>query len=190
MVIQWNPPAAAVPVLRTPRPIVLLGDDASRRRIRTILDAHPNISCPVGSNFLLYLSRVTKDHGVRLADYGRSEQSWLRRVAGFFGSIQAGYADGLGKERWAAEVPGHEVATINTFFPSAQVLYAVDPGNHGSEVRAARQAGAKMARGSYLEVRYGELILRPELTTKRLIDYLGEAWHDDVLEAVAAAPPR
>lgn len=173
---------------RTRPPIVLLGDDASRRRLRRILDAHPNISCPPGSSFLVYLARVTKDHEPQLSDYAHAEPSWPRRVAGFFGSIQAGYAAGLGKERWAAEVPGHEIGSIDSFFPTAQVLYAVDPGNHRSEMRAGRRVGAQMAPGRYLEVRYGDLAVRPELTARALIEFLGEPWHDDVLRGVVAVP--
>jgi hypothetical protein len=184
------PDADDVSILAVDRPIVLLGDDASRRRIRLILDAHPNISCPPGSSFLLYLGRLTNEPQTPLAGYSRAEPFWPRRVAGFFGSIQAGYANGLGKERWAAEIPGHEIDRIDHFFPSAQVLYAVDPGNHTSTVRAARHAGTQMASGRFMEVRYGDLVLRPELTLKALVAFLGEPWHDDVLQGVVATPVR
>jgi hypothetical protein len=175
-------------IARTRPPIVLLGDDDSRQSIRRMLETHPNISCPPGNSFLVYLGRVTKQLRPQLGDFVRAEPTWAARVAGFFGSIQAGYAAAMGKERWAAEVPGHEIGKLDRFFPTAQVLYAVDPGNHTSDVRAGRRAGARMAPGRYLEIRSRDLVVQPERTARALVEFLGEAWHDDVLRGVVAAP--
>lgn len=168
--------AAVVPIIRTRPPIVLLGNDASRGRIRLILDAHPNISCPPGSSFLLYLNRVTDKRGIKLADFRGAEQLWPQRVADFFESSRIRFAQHQGKARWAAEIPGHEVGRVDTFFPSAQVIHGLEPGSPTSEISNARQLGAEMEPGRYLEIWDEDLLLRPQLTVRALIEFLGEPW--------------
>ena len=155
-------------------PILVMGDEASRERVLTILGAHPSISHVGGSSLLPYLARVTGDPEARLADFRDAEPSWRSRVVGFFSSSQARHAAVAGKARWAAEVPGHDIEEAGAFFPEAVVLYALGPGRPTPEVRAARRAGARMGPDRYLEVAHGDLVVQPAQAAQDMLQFLGE----------------
>lgn len=50
-----------------------------------------------------------------------------------------------------------------------------------SAVRAGRQAGMKIGPRRYRELKYEDVVRRPERTLRSLFEFLGEAWDDSVL---------
>jgi hypothetical protein len=50
-----------------------------------------------------------------------------------------------------------------------------------SAVRTGRQAGGKIGAKHYKELRYEDVVLRPEATLRGLFEFLGEPWDDAIL---------
>ncbi len=187
-------------------PIFVVGCQRSGTTLlRLILDSHPNISCGPETRFLADLEHLTGPSWERLSQYGFTRQYWHGQVAAMFDAIKSDYARRHGKPRWADKTPLYALSLgfIGQLFPTCQVIHLIRDGrdvvaSHRDRwgylsalkavskwpryVRAARAAGAAMAPGRYLEVRYEGLVSEPEKTLRELLTFLDEPWDPGVLE--------
>jgi hypothetical protein len=199
------------------RPIFVVGCQRSgTTMLRLMLDSHRRISCGPETRFLADLERVVDTDWPRLSQYGYTQEEWLERIREFFGSIQADYAHGRGKERWADKTPRYalNIPFLLRVFPDAQIVHVIRDGrdvvvSHRKRfgywssvkstlkwpryIKTARGVGATLRPDQYHEVRYEDLAGRPEETMRDLLDFLGEEWDPQVLEFASkehAVPAR
>lgn len=116
-------------------------------------------------------------------------EAWLRRE---------------NKARWGDKTPQYvaEIPLLLTLFPSAQILHIIRDGRDvavsvrkvafegnlymaasrwKTSVRAGREAGAALGPKSYLEIRYEDLLARPEQVMRSVCCFLREPYSSAVL---------
>jgi hypothetical protein len=170
-----------------------------------MLDSHPNISCGPETRFLADLARLTGESWERISRFGFPKSYWHDKVAELFDSFQTDYAEARGKTRWADKTPRYALCLdyLDELFPACQVVHVVRDGrdvvaSHRDRfgwwsaakavekwpryVAAARAAGRRLGPERYFEVRYEALVADTETTMRALLEFLGEPWHDAVLE--------
>ncbi len=199
------------------RPIFVVGCQRSgTTMLRLMLDSHRRISCGPETRFLADLERVVDTDWPRLSQYGYTQDEWLRRIAAFFGGIQSDYARSRGKQRWADKTPRYalNIPFLVRVFPDAQIIHVIRDGrdvvvSHRKRfgywssvkstlkwpkyIRVAQAAGESLPDDQYYEVRYEDLVARPEETMRALLAFLGEEWDPQVLEFASqehAVPAR
>jgi len=199
------------------RPIFVVGCQRSgTTMLRLMLDSHPRISCGPETRFLADLERVVDTDWPRLSQYGYSQEEWLERIREFFGGIQADYARSRGKERWADKTPRYalNIPFLLRVFPDAQIVHVIRDGrdvvvSHRKRfgywssvkstlkwpkyIKVARGVGETLRTDQYHEVRYEDLVGKPEETMRSLLEFLGEPWDPQVLEFASkehAVPAR
>ncbi|RRJ84537.1 sulfotransferase family protein [Aestuariirhabdus litorea] len=117
-------------------------------------------------------------------------------------------AKGEGKQRWGDKTPYYvfHMPTILQMFPGAQFVHLIRDGRDCAlslidrkddfgvynlhfagrywkeYVDRGRESGAQLPDGSYLEVKYEELISQPKLSVAKILAFLGEQYHTDVIE--------
>lgn len=123
-------------------------------------------------------------------------------LSGFMGEVAAGQ----GKARWVEKTPGNVLHLKRIFraWPSASVIHVIrDPRDVLASLRQARKwddtetfsnlwcrffgavkdfkesEGPRRA-GSFLEIRYEDLVLRPVDTMKKILAFVGEEWEESV----------
>jgi hypothetical protein len=187
------------------RPIFVVGCPRSgTTMLRTMLDAHRNISCGPESGLLQYADRFETQHPDRIRQFAITPEQYHDHVRGLFEWMHTQRAAAAGKPRWADKTPSYAIRLpfIDALFPDCQVIHIVrDPLDvidswrrkggirqayrcaplWESHVRRARDFGAKRPRDRYFEVRYEELVREPEKTLRVLFAWLGEPWDDSVL---------
>jgi hypothetical protein len=193
-------------------PIFVVGSPRSGTTLlRLILDSHPRISCGEETHFLRDLGSIVGRHWDLVSTYGFDRAWWLSRIAGFYEGFQADVLARTGKARWAEKDPTYTLILdlIDGLFPDAVYVHLLRDGHDvvasfrdrwgyrsaaraargewARYVRAARALGARLPADRFLELRYEHLVAEPEAQARRLFDFLGEAWHPDVLELDPAA---
>jgi hypothetical protein len=115
------------------------------------------------------------------------------------------YAKKEGKPRWGDKTPQYvtEIPTLLRIFPDARIIHIYRDGRDVAlswlqrrfearnvytvarlwkvRVRAGRRDGEALPAGAYLELRYETLLEQPEQTMRRVCEFLGEPYCDDVL---------
>ncbi len=182
--------------------------------LRAMLGQHPNIAAGLETNWFEVDWPAGRGRGGEpLADYvGRtgsffgfdpSDAEALARkstdVVAFVDGLLGGYANRLGKRRWAEKTPGNilHVARIREAWPGARILHIVrDPRDVFASLRQARKwdtaaefgarwcaflGAAAAVRGTdLLELRYEDLVTNPEATMRRVLEHLDEPWQPEV----------
>jgi hypothetical protein len=189
------------------RPIFIVGCPRSGTTLlRLILDSHPNISCGPESHFLTDMEGIVGRYWHRITPFGFAKTYWHEKIAEFFDSFQMEHARARGKSRWADKTPKYSIklAFINDVFPDAQVVHVIrDPydvvASHRERwgyksalecanrtwreyITSARSVGTTLPPERYREVRYEELVAKPEAVVRSLIEYLGEPWTETILD--------
>jgi hypothetical protein len=119
-------------------------------------------------------------------------------------AIFEAYAARRGKTRWGDKTPAYvtELDILWRLFPGCSIIHLVRDGRDvalslrdldwGSrhlphvandwrwKTTVAHKVGAILA-DNYFEVRYEDLVLRTEATLRRICEFLGEPFHDDLL---------
>ncbi len=187
-------------------PILIIGSARSgTTMLRLMLDSHPRISCGEETHLLRTLEPAMGTHWRLLERYGFPRAYWTARFAEFYGGAMADYAARRGKARWADKDPSNTMVLpfAEELFPDAQYIHLIRDGHdvvashkdrwgYRSGVRAARGAwrkyvetarefGARLPEGRYLELRYEELVAEPEPQLRALFGFLGEEWDPTVL---------
>ena len=194
------------------RPIFIVGAPRSGTTLmRSILDAHTGIFCPSWETGLFqYLGMMLNGDLLTYMNEGgdftlsRADLiSWVRRSAL---DLVERFGEKSGKPRWAEKTPGHVhyMDFIHEVFADAQFIHMIRRGSDVVKslqnmpwaprrirwsiktwveaVQAGRAAGAKLPAGQYTEVRYEELIHKPNEVLKGLCDFLGEPFAPQMLE--------
>ena len=200
---------ASGPCRRRPLPpIFVIGSPRSGTTLlRLLLDSHPRISCGEETHFLRDLEAIVGRDWPLVASYGLPRDWWLARIRGLYGDFQAEVLARSGKARWAEKDPTYtlHLAFIEELFPDALFVHLLRDGHdvvasfrdrwgYRSAARAARTEWARYVerrhgrsagawtRERFLELRYERLVADPEAEARRLFDFLGEAWHPEVLD--------
>ena len=192
----------------TPAPIFVIGSPRSGTTLlRLMLDSHPRISCGEETHFLRDLELDRRAPlGPRRPRTASSATGGSRASRGFYAGFQAEVLARAGKARWAEKDPTYTLILdlIDELFPDAVYVHLLRDGHDvvasfrdrwgyrsaaraargewARYVRAARALGARLPAERFLELRYEQLVADPEAEARRLFDFLGEAWHPEVLD--------
>jgi hypothetical protein len=169
----WGTPPASKPELEIEvvalPPIFLVGERLDRRRLAKILDGRDGISCAPDTELLADLVGAARRNWPALAYYGYPEQYWLRRVAGFFDSLQCEYAASRGCTRWAAMADPGALALIDRLFPRCRVLRVVA----GPSSRKSRETEIKRQLSTrYYQLNIAEITEHPDTALASVLSFL------------------
>ena len=173
--------------------------------MRSLINAHPNISCGEETHFLSGLEGIVGSKWRLMKDYPFEKEYWYEKIKELFDSFKTEAAAKQGKSRWGDKTPIYvlKLDFINTLFPDCQVIHMVRDGRDvvassmdrwgyrrglsatkrwGKSVRAGQAFGRSVSPDKYIEVKYEDLILTPEPTMKRVCEFLNEPWEASLLE--------
>ena len=195
-----------------PPPVFVIGSPRSGTTlVRLILDSHPRISCGEETHFLRDLEAIVGRNWGLVATYGLDRSWWLDHIRSLYGEFQAEVLARSGKARWAEKDPTYtlHLRFIDELFPDALYVHLLRDGHDvvasfrdrwgyvsaaraargewARYVNAARDLGARLPAGRYLELRYEDLVADPVAQGRRLFEFLGEPWDPAVLELDPAA---
>jgi hypothetical protein len=195
----------------SPSPIFVVGAPRSGTTLlRSMLDAHPNICCPTWETgvFEKFAMVVNGDFTERRTDIPNLPierddlLAWCRQSAD---DLMSRLISASGKPRWAEKTPAHVfcIDLIHEIYPNAQFIHIVRNGRDVvrslqsmpwapreirwschrwvASVAAGRDAGRRLPKELYTEVRYEDLTREPESTIRQLCDYLGEPFEPRML---------
>jgi len=186
------------------RPIFVVGCPRSGTTLlRLMLDSHPNISCGAEAHLFGPMQQMF-DRWPSLRMFGFEREYWHEKMAEFINSFQMEYAEARGRKRWADKTPINALYLpfIDKVFPNCQVVHLLRNGRHvvashrdswGYKaalssiekwprfVRAAQAFDNEAPGDRFHEVRYEDLVSKPEPTLRALIEFLDEPWDDIVL---------
>ncbi len=188
------------------RPIFVVGCPGSGTTLLfTMLESHPNISCGNETDFLIDLqSLVEGRYWKKLQEYDFNKQYWHGIIANMFNQFKEDYALKHGKQRWADKTPSYTpyIGFIHSLFPDCQIIHIIRDGRDvvmsarqrwgyksainliykwRDYIQAARDYGKTMPSNQYFEVRYEDLVAKPESSSKDIFEYLQEPWEPTVL---------
>jgi hypothetical protein len=197
--------APSAPDGATPRPIFVVGCPRSGTTLlRLILDSHPSVSAGPESRFLWGIRAIEERNWSTLAGFGVTLDEWHANVRTLFEAFHLRYAEHQGKARWADKSPDYALMLdyVDVLYPDAQIVHIVrDPRDvidawrrfygvtsvHRAArswvryVRAAHQFALAHPDDKVMELRYEDLVRRPEETLRTLLAWLGEPWDEGVL---------
>jgi Sulfotransferase family len=186
------------------RPIFVVGCPRSGTTLlRSILDAHPRICCPVWETGVFValaqmLDRDSEWHAANdslIGDLRPRMLQWARRSVE---TMMQELTAQVGKPRWAEKTPAHvlHIRLIHEVFPEAQFLHIIRNGRDVvrslqnmpwaprrirwssqrwiDSIQCGRDAASKLPVGRYMEVRYEELTKNPDELVHGLCAFLGE----------------
>lgn len=134
----------------------------------------------------------------------------IRSYAEFVDAIFRCYADALGKPRWGDKTPFYtpDIDIISRIFPDAKIVHLVRDGRDvvlsqrsiewmsGNlpklvldwqwKTTIAHKVGAVLG-GNFLEVRYEDLVCRPQATLEAICAFIGEPYDPAMLSYAAGA---
>jgi hypothetical protein len=188
------------------RPIFVIGAPRSGTTLlRLILDSHPRIQCGEETHFLREMEAIVGRHWPLLSAYGLERDWWLARIRDFYAGFAAEVLARTGKTRWAEKDPTYtlHLELIESLFPTAQYVHLVRDGHdvvasfrdrwgYRSAARAARTEWRRYVTAArrlrdrvpaarFTEVRYEDLVTRPDAVVRGLFDFLEEPYDAAVL---------
>lgn len=190
-------------------PVFVVGSMRSgSTMLRLILDSHPNIAIGGETGFVAALAANQEIPNWKFGkgwyeQLGWSEQEFNARLREFYDGLFRRMADRQGKPRWGEKTPFHtaHIARMAEVFPDAVFVGIVrHPGAVAGSLRRRfhytypdavaywTQTNLDMvAAGSTLAARfalcrYEDLVTQGEPVLRELLEHVGEAWSDDVLE--------
>jgi len=176
-----------------------------------MLDAHPGIFAPYWETGLFvrfaemmtnHLAWVFKEHRASFPLEREDVIGWIRESVQ---SLFARFAAACGKSRWAEKTPAHvfHMDLIHEVFPHVRFIHMIRNGRDVvrslqnmpwaprqirwsvrrwiDSVRAGRDYGRRLPAEQYTEIRYEELVAEPEHTIRRLCEFLGEPYSEQML---------
>ena len=190
------------------KPIFIIGCPRSGTTLlRVILDSHYNISCGPEThlieNIKKYYENIEKNWQ-RLKLFGISKEKYLTELGKNLSTLQENYMKKNNKKRWAEKTPTNifHIDFINELFPDCQLINVIRDGRDvicsykkrwgsltiynavktwNKSIDLTFQFRKKFTKEKYYEVRYEEIVSNPEIQTKKLMDFLGEKWTEDLL---------
>jgi hypothetical protein len=187
-------------------PIFIVGCHRSGTSLfRMLIDSHPNISSGPEEQSIFYLSHLRNEGWKKTLDqYGMSQEEWLNMVRSIVEELQGRYAASQGKTRWAEKCPENSLIVdyLDELYPTCQVIHIVrhpkdviasnrvkygpKPGAYYGKrwinhVGRAETLGARLGPERFTTIKYEDLVSDPEAVLKRIFEWLGEPWSDQVL---------
>jgi len=190
------------------KPIFIIGCPRSGTTlVRVILDSHPHICCGPEMHVIKTLQTCQQQifsHWKQLKPYGVSKDEFNQTMASMYTVFLDQYVADKKKIRWAEKTPENifHVPFIDTLFPNCQFINVIRDGRDvvtSFKKRWGRSAifsGIKQwnksaeltfsfrkrfSSGRYIEVKYEDLVQSPERETKKMMDFLGEPWTEELL---------
>lgn len=188
------------------RPIFVVGCPGSGTTLLyTMLESHSNINCGNETDFLVDLrSLVEGRYWHKLKEYDFDKDYWRKIIADMFNRFKEDYALKHGKQRWADKTPCYtpHIDFIHALFPNCQIIHVIRDGRDvvmsarrrwgyksaiklvykwRNYIQSARNYGKTMPSDQYVEVRYEDLVAKPEDSAKQIFEYLREPWEPEVL---------
>lgn len=188
------------------RPIFIVGSERSGTTLmRSLINAHPNISCGEETHFLSGLEGIVGSKWRLMKDYPFEKEYWYEKIRELFDGFKTETAEKQGKSRWGDKTPIYvlKLDFINTLFPDCQVIHMIRDGRDvvassmdrwgyrrglsatkrwGKSVRAGQAFGRSVSPEKYIEIKYEELVLDSEGTMQRVCEFLQEPWEPELLE--------
>jgi len=175
--------------------------------IRVILDSHPNICCGPETNLVKNMENFREKISERwkmLASYGVEEQAMNQKIKEILLLFMEHYTKSKSKKRWAEKTPDNifHVDFIDELFPDCQFINIIRDGrdvvcsykerwgsktiflaikNWNRSIELTHRYRTKFNKDRYMEIRYEELVTRPERETKKMMQFLGEEWIPNLL---------
>lgn len=188
-------------------PIFVIGSPRSGTTLlRLILDSHSRISCGEETHFLRDLEVIVGKDWPLVATYGFDRPWWHERIGTFYREFQAEVLASTGKTRWAEKDPTYTLLLdfIDQLFPDAVYIHLLRDGHDvvasfrdrwgyrsaaraartewARYVDAARRFGDALGPDRFMQLRYEDLVARPEAEARRVFDFLDEEWEADVVD--------
>lgn len=172
-----------------PHPVFVVGSGrADRALLRSMLDAHRNISCKPETE-LAPDSNEESLQGLASQDY--PDQYWFEAAAHCYANLQLDHAASRGKGRWVELVDATTLRPrkLDRLFPTCRIIHVVGDGwtTRGS-AHAIRVFAARIPSERYCEIQAAELVTNPEWAVRRILGFLGETW--DPTDLQTASPVR
>ena len=188
------------------RPIFIVGSERSGTTLmRSLINAHPNISCGEETHFLSGLEGIVGSKWRLMKDYPFEKEYWYEKIRELFDDFKTEAAEKQGKSRWGDKTPIYvlKLDFINKLFPDCQVIHMIRDGRDvvassmdrwgyrrglsatkrwGKSVRAGQHFGRSVSPERYIEIRYEDLVLNPESTMQLVCKFLDEPWEPSILE--------
>jgi len=188
------------------KPIFIVGSERSGTTLmRSLINAHPNISCGEETHFLSCLEGIVGAKWRLIKDYPFEKEYWYEQIRELFDGFKTETAEKQGKSRWGDKTPIYVLRLdfINQLFPDCQVIHMIRDGRDvvassmerwgykrgltatkrwGKSVRAGRSFGRSVSQERYIEIRYEDLVVAPESTMQQVCQFLQEPWEPALLE--------
>ena len=194
------------------RPIFVVGAPRSGTTLmRSIIDAHPNICCPVWETGIFeklatIVNGDIKLHLEKSPNFPMKRSDLLQWCQRSVEDLMHCLVSEIGKPRWAEKTPAHvfHIDLIHEIFPQAQFIHMIRNGRDVvrslqnmlfgprdirwstkrwiESVQAGRVSGEKLPKGQYLEIRYEDLLRNPEQILKQLCEFVREPWMPQMLD--------
>jgi hypothetical protein len=189
-------------------PIFIIGCPRSGTTlVRVILDSHPHICCGPEMHVISALESCQKQitsKWKQLKPYGVSKDEFNKKISEIYTVFLNRYVEEKKKKRWAEKTPENifYVSFIDTLFPNCQFINVLRDGRDVVTSFKKRWGKAAIITGikqwnksaeltcsyrkqfssdRYFEVKYENLVQRPEEETKKMMGFLGEEWTDELL---------
>src|SRR3954451_17912952 len=195
------------------RPVFIVGSMRSGSTLfRLILDSHPHIAIGEETGFMGAIA-ATKEiphwpHGHGWFErIGWTESEFDERLRDFYGGLFARHALTQGKRGWGEKTPFHSrhIPQMAKIFPDAvfagivrhpgAVVHSLQRNFHykfedavGYWVATNQEIlerGSELGGERFALLRYEDLVTSPEPPLREVIEWLGEAWSDDLLRHTA-----
>jgi hypothetical protein len=191
------------------KPIFIIGSPRSGTTLlRVILDSHPNICCGPETHIIPHLEEFYKkvdENWKMLVPYGIDKKNQLLKIRELFSLFPEHYMREKKKIRWAEKTPTNIFHTdfIKKMFPDCQFIHIIRDGRDviasfkkrwgsktifygmkqwNNSINLIPELREKYGKEEYLEVRYEELVSKPEQIIRKIIEFLNEPWTPKLLE--------
>jgi Sulfotransferase family len=187
-------------------PIFLVGCHRSgTSMLRMLFDTHPRISAGREDISIYWFSQMNNDDWrTILQSFGLDEGEWLDMMRNAIETLHGRYAASQGKTRWAAKCPENSLVVdyLDKLYPTCQIIHIVrNPRDviasnakmygksfgfrYGrrwvNHVSKAEAIGTGLGPKRFKTIRYEDLVSNTEDVLKETFEWVGEAWHPDVM---------
>jgi Sulfotransferase family len=178
-------------------------------RVEGKLDRYGDLASAAAREKLI--AELLKEERIRLWEVPLTVEQiakrWTsRRYGGLVAAFYESYAEAKGKKVWGDKDPGNmlRLSQLNRWFPEGRFIHIIRDGRDAclsqlnqdfgfddvlpcaaawrEQVWWVREAGALLGPDRYFELRYEDLVSRPEALLREISDFLGVAYSPQMLE--------
>lgn len=160
------------------------------------------------ANYLRMAKAIVKEEASKRNHLELDEDAVLavtrRNYSHLLDALMRSWARTQGKERWADKSPGYitKLRLLHRMYPNAQFVHIIRDGRDvwlslrklgweknivavarvwEKSIRNARQFARNHLGNNYLELRYEDLIRNPQVELKKIMEFLGEPYTDELI---------